>query len=126
MYMYMVRSKQIQDSNLIQFFSCHRYWMYFDYRLEEGPLYLTQYGGHDGLPSALENMDAAFIWEKNYKAYFFKGWEYWRYDEISKTVDPGYPKNISIWGKCLVVFVTIEGSSRKKKIDGRSSKEEDI
>ena len=77
--------------------------MYFDYRLEEGPLYLTQYGGRDGLPSALENMDAAFIWEKNYKAYFFKGWEYWRYDEISKRVDPGYPKNISIWGKCLVV-----------------------
>ena len=100
--------------------------MYFDYRLEQGPRYLTQYGGRDGLPSALENMDAAFIWEKNYKAYFFKGWEYWRYDEISKRVDPGYPKNISIWGKCLVVFVTIEGSSRKKKIDGRSSKEEDI
>ena len=84
--------------------------MYFDYRLEQGPRYLTQYGGRDGLPSALENMDAAFIWEKNYKAYFFKGWEYWRYDEISKGVDPGYPKNISIWGKCLVVFVTIEGS----------------
>ena len=100
--------------------------MYFDYRLEQGPRYLTQYGGRDGLPSALENMDAAFIWEKNYKAYFFKGWEYWRYDEISKRVDPGYPKNISIWGKCLVVFVTIEGSSRKKKIDGRSSKEEHI
>ena len=64
----------------------------------------------------MENMDAAFIWEKNYKAYFFKGWEYWRYDEISNRVDPGYPKNISIWGKCLVVFVTIEGLSRKKKL----------
>ncbi|KAM7448845.1 hypothetical protein ABFA07_003124 [Porites harrisoni] len=80
------------------FFTGSEYWMYFDYRLEEGPRYLTQYGGRDGLPSALENMDAAFIWEKNYKAYFFKGWEYWRYDEISKRVDPGYPKNISIWG----------------------------
>ena len=28
-------------------------------------------------------MDAVFIWERNYKTYFFKGGYYWRYNENS-------------------------------------------
>ena len=52
-----------------------------------------------GLPSALQNMDAAFIWERNYKTYFFKGGYYWRYNENSKSIDGNYPRPISVWGK---------------------------
>ena len=71
--------------------------MYFDDRLEEGPMHINQYG----LPSSLGNMDAAFIWEKNYKTYFFKGENYWRFNELGdrNSMDSGYPKHISIWGK---------------------------
>ena len=72
-----------------------RYWKYFDYKLEEGPSDINQYG----LPSALQNMDAAFIWERNYKTYFFKGGYYWRYNENSKSIDANYPRPVSVWGK---------------------------
>ena len=44
-------------------------------------------------------MDAAFIWERNYKTYFFKGGYYWRYNEDSNSIDGNYPRPISVWGK---------------------------
>lgn len=72
-----------------------RYWKYYDNRLEEGPRDIKQYG----LPSALQNMDAAFIWEGNKKTYFFKGGNYWRYNENSNSIDANYPRPISVWGK---------------------------
>ena len=72
-----------------------RYWKYYDNRLEEGPRDIKQYG----LPSALQNMDAAFIWEGNKKTYFFKGGNYWRYNEKSNSIDANYPRPISVWGK---------------------------
>ena len=37
-------------------------------------------------------MDAALIWGGNGRAYFFKGDKYWRYNELKKSVDPGYPR----------------------------------
>ena len=72
-----------------------RYWKYFEQRLEEGPRDISKLG----LPSDLYDPDAAFIWEGNYKTYFFKGENYWRYNENYKSVDPGYPRHISIWGE---------------------------
>ena len=79
-----------------KFNSCiYRYWKYYDNRIEEGPRDISKYG----LPSSLQNMNAAFIWEINKKTYFFKGDNYWRYDESSYTVDSNYPRNIAIWGK---------------------------
>lgn len=40
-------------------------------------------------------MDAAFVWGRNSRTYFFKGDKYWRYS--GHKVDYGYPKSISVW-----------------------------
>ena len=45
-----------------------------------------------GLP---DDLDAALPWGYTGKTYFFKGDQYYRYDEYDKKVDPGYPKLIS-------------------------------
>lgn len=50
---------------------------------------LEQYG----LNSHLTNMDAVFTW-KNGKTYFFKGSQYWRYNEEKGKLDAGYPRFI--------------------------------
>jgi len=76
------------------FFKGSEYWKYSGSRLEEGPRDISKYG----LPSALQNPDAAFIWEGNYRTYFFKGENYWRYNENYRSVDAGYPRHISVWG----------------------------
>jgi len=34
-----------------------------------------------GLPSGLNGLDAAFVWGKNEKTYFFKNNLYWKYDD---------------------------------------------
>ena len=77
-----------------------------------------------GFPSYLKHLDAALVWGKNKKTYLFRyflickkfGYRmksryhlllsrplylsqnyYWRYDDISNEMDPGYPKDISRW-----------------------------
>ena len=73
----------------------HRYWKYYGDILEEGPGDIRQIG----LPSSLSDPDAAFVWGGNKKTYFFKGNNYWRYNEFNKAVDKNYPKSIIAWGK---------------------------
>ena len=73
----------------------HRYWKYYGFVLEEGPRDISQLG----LPSELESPDAAFVWGGNGRTYFFKGNNYWRYDEYYRKMDAGYPRPITVWGK---------------------------
>ena len=40
-------------------------------------------------------MDAVFTWNRNKKTYIFKGPDYWRFDERTRRIDTGYPKEIS-------------------------------
>ena len=40
-------------------------------------------------------MDAAFVWGRNSRTYFFKGNQYWRYN--GRKIDYGYPKSIKVW-----------------------------
>ena len=47
-----------------------------------------------GLPSDLKKLDAAFVWGKNDKTYFFSGKRYWRYNEYSGEIEDGYPMPI--------------------------------
>lgn len=70
------------------------YWKYYGYVLEEGPRDISQLG----LPPDLEKPDAAFVWGGNDKTYYFKGKNYWRYNEYNKKVDPNYPRSIEVWG----------------------------
>lgn len=44
-----------------------------------------------------EGIDTALRWEPVGKTYFFKGDQYWRYNEEKHAADPGYPKPITVW-----------------------------
>ena len=51
--------------------------------------------GFEGIPN---NVDAAFVWSRNDKIYFFKGSQYFKFDPKKKTpVDESYPRPISNW-----------------------------
>ena len=78
-------------------FNFDRYWKYYGFILEEGPREITRFG----LPSSLTDPDAAFVWGGNGKTYFFKGNNYWRYNEFKKIPDDNYPRPISVWGRYL-------------------------
>ena len=67
-----------------------RYYVYYDKRLERGPRPIREYG----LPDELSNMDAVFIWGGNGVTYFFKGDQYWRYDDRVNKISIGYPRKI--------------------------------
>ena len=81
------------------FWNFYRFWEYDSRRILKFSGTITRYG----LPLSLANMNAVFIWEKNQVTYFFKGTQYWRYNErIRRTVrgpsrNP-YPRKIrSAW-----------------------------
>ncbi|CAL8281080.1 matrix metalloproteinase-17 [Gadus morhua] len=69
-----------------------KYWVFKDNNVEEGyPRPISDFG----LP--MDSVDAAFVWPHNDKTYFFQGVHYWRYDDHLRRMDPGYPKDASLW-----------------------------
>ncbi|XP_028670742.1 matrix metalloproteinase-25 [Erpetoichthys calabaricus] len=79
------------DSKIV-FIIRDQYWLFKDTTALPGyPRSLTEFG----LPSG--GVDAAFIWAHNGKTYFFRGKHFWRYDEQKRTMDQGYPKEVSLW-----------------------------
>ncbi|KAK0131959.1 Matrix metalloproteinase-17 [Merluccius polli] len=69
-----------------------KYWVFKDNNVEEGyPRPISDFG----LP--MESVDAAFVWLHNDKTYFFKDMRYWRYDDHLRCMDPGYPKDVTLW-----------------------------
>ena len=75
---------------LIFVYFIHRFWEYNNRRQLVDSGSISDYG----LSSNLVNMDAVFTWKKNGRTYIFKGSQYWRYNEKTRTMDKGYPKNI--------------------------------
>jgi len=68
------------------------YWVFKDNNVEEGyPRPISDFG----LP--VEGVDAAFVWLHNDKTYFFRDTRYWRYDDHLRRMDPGYPKDATLW-----------------------------
>lgn len=57
------------------------------------PRPLTDYG----LPIFLDRIDAAQVWEKNGKTYLYHKEIFWRYNETTRSIDPGYPHHIKRW-----------------------------
>lgn len=69
-------------------------WIYDGYEfVENSPLPLSSYG----LPDTLDKVDAVQIWSKNAKTYLYRGDYFWRFNETSKTMDSGYPRDMSKW-----------------------------
>ncbi|XP_016054440.1 PREDICTED: matrix metalloproteinase-16 [Miniopterus natalensis] len=76
------------------FFKGNKFWVFKDTTLQPGyPHDLITLGS--GIPP--HGIDSAIWWEDVGKTYFFKGNRYWRYSEEMKTMDPGYPKPITVW-----------------------------
>ena len=47
-----------------------------------------------GFPITVRKIDAAFVWDRNSRTYFFAGNDYYRYNENFGRLDRGYPKPI--------------------------------
>lgn len=71
-----------------------KYWVFKEVTAEPGyPRRLVEMGS--SLPK--DGIDTALRWEPVGKTYFFKGDQYWRYNEEKHTTDPGYPKPLAVW-----------------------------
>ncbi|KAJ8279954.1 hypothetical protein COCON_G00070200, partial [Conger conger] len=76
------------------FFKGNRFWVFKDTTLQPAfPQDISMFGS--GMPT--HNIETAVWWEDVAKTYFFKGDRYWRYNEEMRTMDPGYPKPITVW-----------------------------
>ncbi|KAI4461533.1 matrix metalloproteinase [Holotrichia oblita] len=102
-----------RPDGMIILFAGKEVWIYDGYQfVEDSPQSLSSYYG---LPNSLNKIDAVQIWEKNGstellkcivdfisilivgKTYLYKGDYFWRFNETSKTIDPGYPMDMSRW-----------------------------
>lgn len=79
------------DNNLL-FFTGKQVWIFDGIRFF-APQTLSSFG----LPDFVDKIDAIFVWGKNGKTYLFYQNLYWKFDEDSKTIDQGYPQDISRW-----------------------------
>ncbi|GAB0098424.1 matrix metalloproteinase-2-like [Sergentomyia squamirostris] len=85
--------QRTSDGHIV-LFSGNQYWLHNGtHFVDDSPRLLTDYG----IDSQIDYIDAAFVWAKNGKTYLFSGDLFWRYDDESKTLDPGYPANITRW-----------------------------
>ncbi|KAL4623606.1 matrix metalloproteinase-14-like [Arapaima gigas] len=76
------------------FFKGNRYWMYSESTLQPGyPKTLKDLG--TGLPK--DRLDAALYYTPTGMTYFFRGTKYYRFNENTRSVDPEYPKPITMW-----------------------------
>ncbi|XP_055523786.1 matrix metalloproteinase-2-like isoform X2 [Wyeomyia smithii] len=80
--------------NSIVLFSGNRYWIFDGQNfLHPDARSITDFG----LPSSLEKIDAAMVWAKNQKTYYFAGDQFWRYNDTAQRMDEGYPMSIDRW-----------------------------
>ncbi|XP_067842501.1 matrix metalloproteinase-20-like [Heptranchias perlo] len=83
---------EIPGKDTIYFFKGSKFWTYTHYELSQNSsesIYLF------GLPTFVKQIDAAIFIQQAKKILFFIGNMYWSYNEEIKTMDYGYPKQIS-------------------------------
>ncbi|XP_050101536.1 matrix metalloproteinase-2-like [Anopheles aquasalis] len=82
------------EDNAILLFSGRYYWVFdaLNHLLPEVRR-ITDFG----LPEDLKRIDAAFVWPKNDKTYFFAGDQFWRYNDTAGEMDDGYPSPMDRW-----------------------------
>uniref|UniRef100_T1IJX9 Peptidase metallopeptidase domain-containing protein n=1 Tax=Strigamia maritima TaxID=126957 RepID=T1IJX9_STRMM len=82
------------QDNKIVFFTGNQYYLFDGNKITSPePLSLANIS----LPAYVDKLDAALIWGKNLKTYFFYNDEYWRYDDLKNAMDDGYPRAASNW-----------------------------
>uniref|UniRef100_A0AAT9FG57 Matrix metalloproteinase n=1 Tax=Enchytraeus japonensis TaxID=228735 RepID=A0AAT9FG57_9ANNE len=82
----------------ILFFSGARYFEFYGNSLLPGYSPNGRPISELGLPSDLDGVDAAFVWAHNRRIYIIKDTMYWRLDDGGRSVDHGYPRDMSMWG----------------------------
>ncbi|CAI9152736.1 unnamed protein product [Rangifer tarandus platyrhynchus] len=77
------------DRDLIFVFKGTQYWALSGYDTQQGyPKHISNYG----FPSSVQAIDAAVSYRR--KTYFFVNYQFWRYDDQSQSMEPGYPQSI--------------------------------
>nr|XP_020739073.1 neutrophil collagenase isoform X3 [Odocoileus virginianus texanus] len=77
------------DRDLIFVFKGTQYWALSGYDTQQGyPKHISNYG----FPSSVQAIDAAVSYRG--KTYFFVNYQFWRYDDQSQSMEPGYPQSI--------------------------------
>ncbi|XP_026169109.1 matrix metalloproteinase-14b [Mastacembelus armatus] len=83
-----------RDDGKFAFFKGDRYWLFSESILDSGyPKSLKEMG--TGLPK--DRIDAALFYTPTGQTFFFRANKYYRFNEELRTVDPGYPKSVSVW-----------------------------
>ncbi|KAL2097152.1 hypothetical protein ACEWY4_006359 [Coilia grayii] len=83
-----------RDDGKFVFFKADRYWVFSESNLDAGyPKTLKELG--TGLPK--DRIDAALFYTPTGMTYFFRGNKYYRFNEDTHSVDPDYPKLVSVW-----------------------------
>uniref|UniRef100_A0A8C0HWP2 Matrix metallopeptidase 8 n=2 Tax=Balaenoptera musculus TaxID=9771 RepID=A0A8C0HWP2_BALMU len=78
------------DRDLIFVFKGNQYWAVSGYDIQQGyPKNIVNYG----FPCSVQAIDAAVSYGG--KTYFFVNNQFWRYDDQSQSMEPGYPKSIA-------------------------------
>nr|XP_040032138.1 matrix metalloproteinase-25 [Gasterosteus aculeatus aculeatus] len=92
------------DSRII-FFIGSQYWVFKDTMAMIGyPRPISEWGMRTESGAPVVTVEAAFIWAHNGKTYLFSGGRFWRFDEslsgqrVTRQLEPGYPKNNTLWG----------------------------
>jgi hypothetical protein len=90
----------VPDNDVTYFFKNNLYWRSSKlYQLDPGypRLVSENFKGLDYENGFNGKLDASFVWSGNRRVYFVEGDRYWRYDFDLGSVEPGYPKRLSIW-----------------------------
>uniref|UniRef100_A0A6P7F8V5 Matrix metalloproteinase-25-like n=1 Tax=Diabrotica virgifera virgifera TaxID=50390 RepID=A0A6P7F8V5_DIAVI len=83
-----------RPDGMILIFTGDKFWIHTGNNfLSRSPEPLT----HLGLPEYVTKIDAVQNWKRNKKTYFYGMDRFWRYNETSREIDPGYPQHMHRW-----------------------------
>ncbi|XP_039351652.1 stromelysin-1-like [Mauremys reevesii] len=84
---------EIDKKDQVFLFKGNQYWVVSGYSVHPGfPRNIHTLG----FPRYVKKIDAAVYDENTKKTYFFVGDKYWSYDEVTKSMEKGYPRRISV------------------------------